>query len=238
MAHALAGKVRHQAGGLRAGDQQGRQIGCDVLDRDRTVCRKVEVQKITVMPVGTGAGHHQELVLAETGGGHLGQDLALFRGEINKADPPCLRQAAGDHAAKPVSRAGTADHEAREAGQLQHADMLGDVAAFRADRIEPGLPVIAVGRMLGLAVTREPVGTLPSAVGPERRTGISQPVIERRDLGIAPGRPLDLREMHRIFVAVGLDRLGLGVFEIDMVGETTRIDGPAVGLGLALDDDV
>ena len=116
--------------------------------------------------------------------------------------------------------------------------MLGDVAAFRADRIEPGLPVIAVGRMLGLAVTREPVGTLPSAVRPERRTGISQPVIERRDLGIAPGRPLDLREMHRIFVAVGLDRLGLGVFEIDMVGETTRIDGPAVGLGLALDDDV
>ncbi len=39
-------------------------------------------------------------------------------------------------------------------------------------------------------------------------------------------------------MAVCLDGLGLGIGQIDMVGEAPRINGPTVGLGLALDNDV
>ena len=190
------------------------------------------------MPVGTGAGHHEEFVLTKPRGRHFGQDLALLGCEIDKPDPADLRQPAGHKPAKPVGGAWALDEKARETGQLQNPDMFGNMPAFGADGVEPVLTVIAVGRVIVFSGTGEPVGTLPATIGPEGGSRLHQRVIERRGLRFPSGRPLDLREVHRIFVAVGFDGLGLGIVVSDMVGEPARVHGPAVAFGFTLDNDL
>ena len=86
--------------------------------------------------------------------------------------------------------------------------MLGHMTAFRPNRVKPMLAVIAIGGPAIGVIQGEPVGALPSTIGPKFSTCSGQPVIERADFCLACGRPLNLREMHGIFVAIGLDGLG------------------------------
>ncbi len=116
--------------------------------------------------------------------------------------------------------------------------MLGHMSALSTDIIKPMLAIIAVSRAAVSVIAREPISAFPSAVGAKFRTGRGKPVIKRAGFCLATCRPLNLREMHRIFMAVCLDRLGPRIDLIDMVGKTAWIDGPAVSLGLALNDNL
>ena len=42
--------------------------------------------------------------------------------------------------------------------------------------------------------------------------------------------------MHRIFMAVGLNRFGRDIGLIDMVGKAARVDSPAIRFGFALNN--
>ena len=100
------------------------------------------------------------------------------------------------------------------------------------------IPVPCLGRGLGGVITGfgEPIRPLPPVVGPHLTARVAQPVVQRRQLLVAPGGPCVMREMHRIFMAIGLKRLGEGKVVIGIGGVAARVDIPHVPLRFALRD--
>ena len=200
--------------------------------------RQMLLQPLEVVPLRDRRGDQEEEILVQRHDRHFGDDAALVVGEIAKADAAGLRHDAGDQRRQPVARAFALQPEAREAGQVENAGGIAHGQAFLADALLPravapeGLRRFFRNVVAGLGV---PGGALPAIIGVELRAERRDPVVDRRQLLVAAGRPGMARKMDRIFVAIDFHALGDAVVRVGgKGGEAARIAGPHVPFGLAL----
>ena len=225
---------------FRTGQDLARESLCDVFDSDFSAFRKMFRQPLEIVPLGHRGGDQEEEVLAERHHRHLGDDAALVVGKIGEADTAWAWNCAGDKRRQPLPGTVALNTEARKAGQIEDTGGIAHGVTFLPNALQPG--AVAPERLRrGLrdvvAWASEPVGALPAIVGAELSAHRGDPVVDRRELPVAAGRPEMARKMNRIFVAVDLKALGDAIVGLGREGgEAARIAGPHVPFGRAFGD--
>ena len=172
-------------------------------------------------------GHHR----------HLGHNPAPVIGEIGQSHPAFARQGAGGQSVDIFPRPRPLHRQPGEPGNGQHATAIPHGFALGPD---PGLPrpgaVPGVGRRIRHIIARfgKPVGAFPAIIGPKHRARRLQPAVQRRQFLVRPGGPAVPGKMHRIFMAIGFNRLGLTIGRIGVTRKSARVARPHIPFGAAL----
>ena len=214
----------HDQGGTRGGHIAQVQPG-----------RQVAPQHLPIMPLGGGGGDQQERILAHPGDRHLGQNPAPVIGKIAQGHAAHAWQGPRDPGQQPVRRPRPDQLEPGEAGQVEHPHPVTHRLAFRLDpglpRARP-LPGLRAGRFQIIARLGVPIRPLPTVIDAKHPATSRHLVMQRRQFPIRPRWPARPWKMHRIFMAIGLDRLGLAIGGIGVIGKPAGITRPHIPFGL------
>ena len=179
------------------------------------------------------------MILAMTHHGHFCQDTASAISEIREVHAADFWQCASDQTAQVFCGTLARKIEAREARQIEHTDAIAHCFDFFLDALLPWaitLPCLCAFFGCVVAVFGKPIRAFPSIEGTHLATKLPDLRVNWRELLIATRWPFVMREVHRVFVAVGLQRFRKAVIVIGVIGVTTRIDGPHVIFCFAVHD--
>ena len=114
--------------------------------------------------------------------------------------------------------------------------MLLHMGAFSPDNVKEGLVIIVCDLFRSEIAVRIIFGAFPAAIDAHLCALLYMPVMKGTCLYIASGRPLNMREVYRIFMRIDFYRLGLGIGRINMICKAAWVYSPAICLCLAFDN--